>query len=1157
MSFKVLMQLQTKEFQRGLKGIQRQLNGFKNFMKSAFALGSVTMFGKELVQVGKDFENAMARVQAVSNATTDEFKKMQAEAQRLGSTTRYTATEAAEALENLTRNGMSAANATKALSGVLQLAQANAIGLADAANIVTNTLNMFNLGVEQTGRVNDVLSSTASHAATDITSLYEAMVNAAPAANVLGLSLEETASAIGALAQRGVKGAEAGTKMRIALQKMADPKVVAKMKDYGIAVDENSIKTEGLRKTIEKIAKANLSLGQLGKIFDAKSAMAIQQLVASLDDLDYMLGVTGNAAGETARMFEQGVGSVQGELDTLKSKYEGLLISISQKTSGAVKGVVRILQDLVDNFKTLGGSIANIASVAVPLLTKRVITLASSLKTMFTQAAAGAATLKAAMGGIVTIIATIATWVGTSLYTAWRKSTEAMRDADSKMASARIEAIETQKAVNKLKNEIGDGSNRNSVNGALAKAIQLFPEFESALRSAAAEAARTGNWEKLKETLQDIADLQNMIASREAWQARKDAQESTLGNRMYTEGGWWQNAFDAPRGRSYPEMRLRENIDKQGYLDKDRERFYKDLARKIIASRDREGNIISGKVDEIKEYLYDWGAPLTDSEIEKLINKYNPVKGSGRNAELSSGARISGEEVAKRDTLIDNNKAEILIKNFERQEENQKALLKEGKTTAADVKEVMTQAADELRAAAQTSEYITDEMRTKLLDNANKYPAEVRRSPSGGGGGGDDGSSASKIKTDTDKIKDAIKDYNEEVTKLNNRLEAGTIATEDYEKELDNLEDKTWEAITSISKFAEILDKIGKGEFGKDLANKYATNRANENAEELITPYQNLAKYLTLPKMGERSRGYDKKSSNEQLEEDVRISLDYADAIEKFAKDLEAAIENGDYDIVNGDAIEILENLKTKAQEAATAADTLQTKLDLSEAITKLDEQIKSLGQTAIDSFEGFAGSMDRIMSGLWAIAEIFDEDLRDSPMFQAFEAFSSVLNSSIQIMQGVAQAIQIVKAIQSKAAMQKVKDAAAEVAANKMATQSEMEKAGAEATAAAAGGANAVASVPLVGPALAVAAAGAIAAALLAAFSKFEKGGIVPGHSYSGDKVPAMVSSGEMVLNRSQQATLFNAIKSGNLGGGAVDFRIRGCDLVGVINNEQSRRRG
>ena len=93
----------------------------------------------------------------------------------------------------------------------------------------------------------------------------------------------------------------------------------------------------------------------------------------------------------------------------------------------------------------------------------------------------------------------------------------------------------------------------------------------------------------------------------------------------------------------------------------------------------------------------------------------------------------------------------------------------------------------------------------------------------------------------------------------------------------------------------------------------------------------------------------------------------------------------------------------------------------------------------------------------------------------------------------------------------------------------------------------------------VAIAAGIAAVLAALASMSKFANGGIVGGNSFSGDKVISRLNSGEMVINRHDQATLFNAIKRGNLGGGGgnVQFKIKGCDLVGVIQNEQSRRKG
>ena len=1169
MSFKVLLELQAKEFQKGINSIKKQLEGFGRFVKNAFALGSVTMFGKQMVQVGKDFEDAMARVQAVSNATTNEFKKMQAEAQKMGSTTRYTATEAANALENLTRNGMSAANATKALSSVLQLAQANSIGLADAANILTNTLNMFNLGAGQASRVNDVLSSTASHAATDITSLYEAMTNAAPAANVLGFSIEEVSAVIGALAQRGVKGAEAGTKLRVAFQKMANPKVVAKMKEQGIEIDETTMRAEGLLKTVKKLAKADLSLGKLGEIFDAESAMAVQMLTASLGDLETMLEVTANSAGETERMFNQSVGSVQKELDSLKSMYEGLLISISQKTSGAVKSIVRLLQNLIINFETVGGTIMNIASVAVPLFASRVVQLASTIRTAMQSAAAGVATLKAAMGGVISLVTTLVTWVGTALVGAWNRANKEIKDARKQMDDAAINAHNLQESIEKINEKIGDGSNKASLTSALKEATRLLPEFASAINNAKKIAEKTGEWEKLKNVLQDIADLQSLVTTRDAKKAIVAAQSSKIGQNMWYESQWYQGTTrglltgpeDADKlttseSVTWIAREIRQSLKKSGFEKDAQKQIFNEIAKLITISETFEEG-----VDQAIKLLRDYNVGVEDEFIKAWLNTYNPNLESRAFSKTKvkrgrvSVANQTNSEIERLNSTIIANSYKILKEDFENIEKNTRDELGDISKHQDEYNAKMYEAAQNFFNKAIDLGLDPDgSMMKEVMDIVAKYPKPIVKEEPGEG----ESKTPKETKTPTDFVKDAIDDYNEGVSKLNNRLTAGTITAKDYEKELDNLEDKTWEAITAFSDFEEILKKLGQTALGTDLQSKYSQNRTDENVQKIATQYGALGAY-SVPKEPERNTRTDyAKTDNQKLEETVRLKFEYAEGIDNLITKLEDAINDGDFDLVKDDAIDMLDNLKTKAQEATEEAQNLEAKLNLSEAVTKLDEQIQSLSVTTFNTFNTMADVMDRVSSSLISIAEVFDEDLRDSPFFKAYQAFNTIMNSSIQIMEAVMSAIELKKQLENKAALEKVKNAALEVAANKAATASEVEKAAASAGAAAAGGASSVASIPYVGPALAVAAVASITAAIMAAMSKFANGGIVGGNSYTGDKVLARLNSGELVLNRQQQATLFNAIKSGNLGGGGqVTFKIRGTELLGVLNNEMSRRRG
>ena len=211
---------QMKKVSSSMDGINAKISGLGKAIAGAFALDKLIDFGKSIINVGASFQDQMARVQAVSNATKEEFEEMRKEAERLGDTTRYSATEAAQALESLVRNGLKAKDATKALSGVLQLAGSQAIELSEAADIATAAMNGFGKEVTDLNRINDILAATCSNSATNVKELAEGLKVAAPIAKVLNISMEEVCAALGTFANVGIKGSQAGTALRIMLNRL-------------------------------------------------------------------------------------------------------------------------------------------------------------------------------------------------------------------------------------------------------------------------------------------------------------------------------------------------------------------------------------------------------------------------------------------------------------------------------------------------------------------------------------------------------------------------------------------------------------------------------------------------------------------------------------------------------------------------------------------------------------------------------------------------------------------------------------------------------------------------------------------------------------------------------------------------------------------------
>lgn len=1163
LTLKALLQLETKQFQQGLNKIKKQLNGFGNFLKGAFAVGSITAFGKQMVNVSKDFEDAMARVKSITNASTEDFEKMSKEARKMGETTRYTASEAAAALENLTRNGMTASQATKALSGVMQLAQANAIGLAEAADIVTNSLNMFGLSVDQTNRVNDVLSSTAANAATNITDLYEALVNAAPAANVLGFQIEEVSAAIGALAQKGVKGADAGTQLRMSLTKMADPKIVKKMQEMGVAIDEETMKSEGLLKTIKRLKDAQLSLTDLVAIFSQRGAVGMQQLISAYEDFDRMLNITRNSAGTTARMFEQGVGTTRKELDTLKSMYEGLLLTIGNKTSGVFNGTVKLLQNLINNFKSFGGTLANIASVVVPLLVRKIVMLGKTAGSTLAGIKAGVAGVKAAMGGWVTIVATLVTWIGTALYGAWAKVNQPIMDAKKNMDEVQANTVKMKNAANDLIKQIGPETDKTTLAGIVKKLTEMFPEFADQINNAARIAAQTGNWQKLKSVLQDIVDLQASIAARDAQQQMYQAQSDRFGGQLYEVG---RSKMTIGLGKREPDSEVRniyKSLVSSGFGEEAIKEIFNDIASIITGYYLTEEERVKVLSDRLSNYNI-----KLDGAIEDFIE--NSKKAYGGANSWANKATATGKEVHKADSTIVAQQYFQAKPEYEKTERELQESLKKREISEREFQEKMAEEVEKFVGKIGDVSLLNQAGRNYVLNQQMKYPGVTPdiNNPAGGGGSGGGKSTA---KTEVDLMKEALTGYTKSAQELKNQLDAGAITLQHYNESIDELNEKTYRSITAFDNFQTLLDGMPAElqDVSKAIGDAFASKQIEAAIQKAIAQRLDLNGYYAT--QGKRDTTYDylhdgaaqpgqtfSPLQKHAMEGQLNVTLDYADALQRLIDDLRKGIADGDFDLVKDEAIEQLQKLEGEFDKAKREATSFQHVLNFSEAQEQLVELQEQLRSTTISGVEELARAFGSVNGALFDIMELFDEDVKDSEFYKGLEAMMTVMNSLItifQTFQGVIEAVGTAKKLLAQISKQ---TAAQEVAADLAVASAEGTKAAASAGAAAAGAGSSVASVPIVGPILAVAAIGTVVAAILAAMSKFQNGGIIGGSSTSGDKQIVRANSQEMILTKGQQSTLFSAIQSGNLGGGGnVQFRLRGTDLIGCIENEQSRRRG
>lgn len=334
---------------KGLKAATTAIAG------TATALGGVATAA---VKVGSDFEAQMSRVKAISGATGEEFEKLRNQAIELGADTAFSASEAAQGMENLAAAGFTTNEIMSAMPGMLDLAAASGEDLANSADIAASTLRGFGLEASEAGHVADVLAENANRTNSSVAETGEAMKYIAPLARAAGISMEETAAAIGIMANAGIQGSQAGTTLRGALSRLSKPTDVMQqaMDELGVSFYDSEGKMKSLADQVGMLQDAMEGMtdeqknNYLVTLYGQEALSGMLALInegpESLSDLTEAYEVCDGAAQKAATTMQD---NLKGAVEALSGSAETLGIVFYDSVSGSLKDAVQVVNESVDN----------------------------------------------------------------------------------------------------------------------------------------------------------------------------------------------------------------------------------------------------------------------------------------------------------------------------------------------------------------------------------------------------------------------------------------------------------------------------------------------------------------------------------------------------------------------------------------------------------------------------------------------------------------------------------------------------------------------------------------------------------------------------------------------------------------------------------------
>lgn len=318
--------------------------------------------GTAAVKVTSDFESAMSKVSAISGATGGDLDALNKKAQEMGAKTKFSATESAEAFTYMAMAGWKTEDMLSGIDGIMSLAAADGLDLATTSDIVTDALTAFGLSASDSGHFADVLAKASSNANTNVSMLGESFKYAAPVAGALGYSAEDTAIALGLMANAGIKGSQGGTALRGSLTRLIKPtdEAAVLMEQYGLSMTN----ADGSMKSLGEVM--NMLRDKLGGLTEAEQAQVAAQIfgqeamsgmlaIINASDSDYakLTDAIYDADGAAQQMADTMLDNLSGQLTLLKSALEGLAIQFGEILMPYIKQFVTWLQNLTQRLQEL------------------------------------------------------------------------------------------------------------------------------------------------------------------------------------------------------------------------------------------------------------------------------------------------------------------------------------------------------------------------------------------------------------------------------------------------------------------------------------------------------------------------------------------------------------------------------------------------------------------------------------------------------------------------------------------------------------------------------------------------------------------------------------------------------------------------------------